>query len=224
MPIQKLRQFFDENLVKYISIIHSKAYTSDRIAAIAHISGNELAKAVMLKKDGEHCMAVLPASKHVNRAAFAKKKTYTEDLAHRNFSLCRIRTIAVLAWGLTMVFTAASAQQGPARLAASPAQTRAAKMLAAMPLTFEKNIGQADDDVRFLARGDTYSLALSPTAVTFLLRQDRTHMATLHMSLRGSKPDAQVSGIDAIASKTNYLLAGIPPSGTPVCQTSKRSG
>ena len=63
MPIQKLRQFLDENLVKYIVITHSKAYTSQGIAASAHISGNELAKTVMLKKDGELCMAVLPASR-----------------------------------------------------------------------------------------------------------------------------------------------------------------
>ena len=72
MPVQKLRHFLDENLVKYIVITHSKAYTSQGIAACAHISGNELAKTVMLQKDGELCMAVLPASKHVNLAAFAK--------------------------------------------------------------------------------------------------------------------------------------------------------
>ncbi len=73
MPIQKLRQFLDENKVKYIVITHSKAYTSQGIAASAHISGNELAKTVMLKKDGELCMVVLPASKLVNLAAFAKQ-------------------------------------------------------------------------------------------------------------------------------------------------------
>jgi Ala-tRNA(Pro) deacylase len=72
MPIQKLRQFLDENLVKYIVITHSKAYTSQGTAASAHISGNELAKTVMLKKNGELCMAVLPASRHVNLSAFAK--------------------------------------------------------------------------------------------------------------------------------------------------------
>jgi Ala-tRNA(Pro) deacylase len=72
MPIQKLRQFLDENSVKYIVITHSKAYTSQGIAASAHISGSELAKTVMLKKNGELCMAVLPASKLVNLAVFAK--------------------------------------------------------------------------------------------------------------------------------------------------------
>ena len=72
MPIQKLREFLDENCVKYVVITHSKAFTSQGIAASAHISGNELAKTVMLKKDGELCMAVLPASKQVSLAEFAK--------------------------------------------------------------------------------------------------------------------------------------------------------
>jgi Ala-tRNA(Pro) deacylase len=72
MPIQKLRQFLDANLVKYVVITHSMAYTAQGVAASAHISGNELAKTVILKKDGELCMAVLPASKHVNLEAFAK--------------------------------------------------------------------------------------------------------------------------------------------------------
>lgn len=70
MPIQKLRKFLDENLVKYVVITHSRAYTSQGVAASAHISGNELAKTVMLKRDGELCMAVLPASRQVNLAAF----------------------------------------------------------------------------------------------------------------------------------------------------------
>jgi Ala-tRNA(Pro) deacylase len=73
MPIQKLRQFLDENQVKYVVLSHSKAYTAQGIAERAHISGNELAKTVMLKKDGELCMAVLPASRHVDLGAFAKE-------------------------------------------------------------------------------------------------------------------------------------------------------
>ncbi len=72
MPIQKLRQFLDENQVKYVVITHSKAYTSQAIAETAHISGNELAKTVVLKKDGQLCMAVLPAAKQVSLSAFAK--------------------------------------------------------------------------------------------------------------------------------------------------------
>ncbi|HEX8925160.1 MAG TPA: YbaK/EbsC family protein [Terriglobales bacterium] len=72
MPIQKLRQFLDDNHVKYVVISHSKAYTSQGIAATANISGNDLAKTVMLKRDGQLCMAVLPAPKHVDLVRFAK--------------------------------------------------------------------------------------------------------------------------------------------------------
>lgn len=85
MPIQKLIQFLDEHLIQYIVIAHSKAYTAQGVAAISHISGNELAKTVMLNKDGELCMAVLPASKHVDFALFAKQtKSRDVSLASEN--------------------------------------------------------------------------------------------------------------------------------------------
>jgi Ala-tRNA(Pro) deacylase len=73
MAIQKLRRFLDENLVEYVVITHSQAYTSQGSAEEAQIPGNELVKTVMLEKvDGELCMVVLPASKEVSLAAFAK--------------------------------------------------------------------------------------------------------------------------------------------------------
>jgi len=62
MPLQKLREFLDQNSVKYVSVSHSPAYTAQEIAASAHIPGQELAKTVMVKLDGEMAMAVLPAS------------------------------------------------------------------------------------------------------------------------------------------------------------------
>jgi len=66
MPIRKLKLYLDENNVKYMAISHSKAYTSQEIAASAHIPGKELAKTVIIKINGNMAMAVLPASKMVN--------------------------------------------------------------------------------------------------------------------------------------------------------------
>lgn len=66
MPLQKLREFLDQNSVKYVSISHSPAYTAQEIAASAHIPGQELAKTVMVKLDGNMAMAVLPASFRVD--------------------------------------------------------------------------------------------------------------------------------------------------------------
>ena len=62
MPTRKLKKILDEHQVKYVTISHSEAYTAQEIAALAHIKGDEFAKTVMLKIDGEMVMAVLPAS------------------------------------------------------------------------------------------------------------------------------------------------------------------
>ncbi len=66
MPVKKLKEFLDNSNVEYLTISHSKAFTSQRIAAYAHIPGKEMAKTVMIKIEGQMAMAVLPASYHVN--------------------------------------------------------------------------------------------------------------------------------------------------------------
>ena len=66
MPITKLKAFLDENNIRYVTIKHSSAYTSQEIASLAHISGKEFAKTVMIKIDNEMAMAVLPASYQVD--------------------------------------------------------------------------------------------------------------------------------------------------------------
>lgn len=66
MPIDRLKDFLDEQGVKYVTLSHSKAYTAQEIAAAAHIPGKEVAKTVIVKLDGEMAMAVLPASYQVD--------------------------------------------------------------------------------------------------------------------------------------------------------------
>jgi Ala-tRNA(Pro) deacylase len=66
MPLKRLREFLDENGVKYVTIKHSKAYTAQEIAESAHLPGKELAKTVMIKIDGKMAMAVLPATERVD--------------------------------------------------------------------------------------------------------------------------------------------------------------
>ena len=66
MPVAKLKEFLDSNHVKYVSIAHSVAYTAQEIASVTHIPGKEMAKAVMVKIDGNLVMAVLPASRQVD--------------------------------------------------------------------------------------------------------------------------------------------------------------
>lgn len=66
MPARKLKEFLDHNNIRYISIIHSPAYTAQSIAQSAHVSGKDLAKTVILHVDGAMVMAVLPATHRVN--------------------------------------------------------------------------------------------------------------------------------------------------------------
>lgn len=62
MPIRKLKKFLEDNNIKYVVISHSTAYTALEVAELAHISGRELAKTVMVKIDGKLAMIVLPAA------------------------------------------------------------------------------------------------------------------------------------------------------------------
>jgi Ala-tRNA(Pro) deacylase len=68
MPVQRLKDFLDEHQVKYVVISHSRAFTTQEIAAATHIPGKELAKTVIVDIDGKTAMAVLPGSQNVDLA------------------------------------------------------------------------------------------------------------------------------------------------------------
>lgn len=69
MPIpSKLQEYLDANHVKYQVLTHSEAYTAQEIAALQHVPGKQMAKVVMVKKDGQSIMIVLPASHRINLA------------------------------------------------------------------------------------------------------------------------------------------------------------
>lgn len=66
MPVRKLKEFLDQNGVRWVSIVHSPAYTAQEVAASAHVKGKDLAKTVMVSVDGKPVMIVLPASQRVD--------------------------------------------------------------------------------------------------------------------------------------------------------------
>jgi len=67
MPSQKLKDFLDRSNIKYVSITHSKAFTAQEIAAMAHVPGKALAKTVLIWVDDKMSMAALPASYRVDK-------------------------------------------------------------------------------------------------------------------------------------------------------------
>ena len=80
MALTILTEYLDRQNVAYVIISHSPAYTAQGIAGLAHISGKELAKTVIVKLDGKLAMAVLPAKFHVN-LMLLRKATNVETVA-----------------------------------------------------------------------------------------------------------------------------------------------
>jgi len=66
MPSTRLKKLLDESDIKYVSIMHSMAFTATDIAKSAHIPSRELAKTVILDVNGSLAMAVVPANYKVN--------------------------------------------------------------------------------------------------------------------------------------------------------------
>ena len=66
MPSKMLKEFLDENDIKYVSIMHSLAFTAVDIAKSAHIPSKEMAKTVIVKIDDQLAMVVVPAAYRAN--------------------------------------------------------------------------------------------------------------------------------------------------------------
>lgn len=88
MPVNQIRQFLDDHGVKYVIVEHSPAYTSQEIAAEAHVPGRHFAKTVTVKLDGRLAMAVLPATDQVDlkRLAQSTGAQSTELATEEEFS------------------------------------------------------------------------------------------------------------------------------------------
>jgi Ala-tRNA(Pro) deacylase len=68
----RLRQFLDEKGTKYVTVSHSRAYTSQEVAASLHVPGRELAKSVVVNADGGFALGVLPAPRRIDLGQLKK--------------------------------------------------------------------------------------------------------------------------------------------------------
>ncbi len=100
-----------------------------------------------------------------------------------------------------------------------------------LPLSFEANQGQTDPQVRFLSRGQGYSLFLTNSAAVLALSRpnpspnnsanalaEKSHASkpfqsdVVRMELSGSNPTAHVAGADQLPGIANYFLGKDPSS------------
>jgi Ala-tRNA(Pro) deacylase len=66
MSAERVRSYLMEHGIRYRTHEHVQAFTSEEVAAVDHIAGDEFAKPVLLIADGALVMAVLPASRRVD--------------------------------------------------------------------------------------------------------------------------------------------------------------
>lgn len=109
---------------------------------------------------------------------------------------------------------------------ASPPPAPAAVDLSRIPLSFEENLGQAHDSVRFLSRGPGYALYLTPSDAVLAVaagqarttpararparRKERPRVDVLRMALVGANPSPEVAGLDTLPGRVNYFRGNDP--------------
>ena len=101
-----------------------------------------------------------------------------------------------------------------------------------LPLSFEANQGQTDEQVKFLSRGGGYTLFLTSTEAVLVLRKaeapppqhatdampmtrepetaESSTPTVLRMKLLGANRDPQVAGLDELPGKSNYFIGNDP--------------
>ncbi len=89
----------------------------------------------------------------------------------------------------------------------SATASRVTEALGRLPLTFESNTGQADPRVKFISRGNGFTLYLSPAEATLDLQNGK---ARLKMRLEGSRALARIRGDEKQPTRTNYFLGDSP--------------
>jgi hypothetical protein len=97
------------------------------------------------------------------------------------------------------------------------------------PLSFEANLGQADEQVKFISRSGGGTLFLTATEAVLALRNDerrmmnaelknpdsafsahRSSFRSLRMKLVGGNPHAAISGLEDQSAKVNYYIGNDP--------------
>ncbi|BDT87867.1 YbaK/EbsC family protein [Nocardia cyriacigeorgica] len=97
-----MREYLDEHDVHYDVTEHDRTPTSARTAQVSHIPGRELAKGVVLKKNGDYMVAVLPANRlldlvEAGSVVGESVRLASEDEAAALFPDCATGAIPVMA-------------------------------------------------------------------------------------------------------------------------------
>ncbi|MGA9507478.1 MAG: SBBP repeat-containing protein [Candidatus Sulfotelmatobacter sp.] len=131
------------------------------------------------------------------------------------------------AFPVPTVLGKAPLRSNPAKSGPVNSKPDARALLSHLPLVFEPNQGQTDPSVKFISRGEGYSLFLDSTGAVLAMRtaqpasvrgsaalrsQDESgpNMESVRMKLVGSNPAAAIAGSDQLPGKSNYFIGNDP--------------
>jgi Beta-propeller repeat len=134
---------------------------------------------------------------------------------------------AVVAVGAALALAAVRAapvRSIPTYRGARPPASPAKDAYVGLPLRFEPNIGQADEQVTFLSRGHGYTMLMTRTGAVLKLGRSvkpdgrpsghptskPTEQAIIGLTFVGANPDPVVAGRGRLESVSNYLLGSDP--------------
>jgi Ala-tRNA(Pro) deacylase len=103
-----LKQYLDDQHINYEVMTHARTSSSSSTAAAGHVSGDDFAKAVVLKGDRGYFMVVIPATRHVVLSEVSHRLNEpvglaTEEEIDRLFPDCETGAVPPVAsaYGLT---------------------------------------------------------------------------------------------------------------------------
>ena len=123
----------------------------------------------------------------------------------------RLRTVLPLVLAAGAVFYAFAYLTTTAERPVEPsphATQQVAEDYGSLALAFEPNVGQAADDVKFLAHGAGYSIALDGRGVSLGLRAGKNDVTAIRLDLSKSTSSLEPAG--ELQGRTNYLLGSDP--------------
>jgi hypothetical protein len=92
-------------------------------------------------------------------------------------------------------------------IAASLGEARAEVAYGQLPIAFERNQGQSDGAVKFLARGQGYGIFLTQDgAVLSLGATPKQSAKVVQITLAGASPKARAAGVVALPGVSNYFV------------------
>ena len=111
-----------------------------------------------------------------------------------------------------VTLTAISSTGGrPATSRRPPAvKQRATATYGKLPLHFEANQGQTDDQVKFLARGSGFALFLTSTESVLVLRKAGEAPEVLRMRFLAANPRPAIAGRKELPGKSHYFIGNDP--------------